>query len=253
MDARRLRFAGRAADIGQTALFAGRLAGVADGPAVQDEAVAKVAALLGRDDLPQQHLHLLGLFDVVHQADAVAQPDAVGIGDDGRLAEHVPHDEVGALAADAGQGQQFFKGGGHLAVVFVPQYAHTGRDVPRLGVAQAAGLDDGLDVLRLGGGQGGHPRILGKELLHHHVDPRVGALGRQPDADQQLPGVGVVQGAGGVGIFCLQPLDHLEGQLLFGRKLCGRHLLSGHDSSSLSVPASDDTTFYPVCKPCPFP
>ena len=167
----------------------------------------------------------------------------MGVGDDGRLAEHVPHDEVGAFAAYAGQGQQLFKGGGHLAVVFVPQDAHAGRDVPRLGAPQPAGLDDGFDLFRLGGGQGGHPGVLGKQILHHHVDPGVGALGRQADADQQLPGVGIVQGAGGVGVFCLQPLDHLEGQLLLGRKLCGRHLLSGHDSSSLTVPASDDTTF----------
>ena len=90
------------------------------------ETVAQITALFGRDDLPECHLHLLRFLDAVHKADLVAQADAVGVGDDGGLAEHVAHDEICALAAHAGQCQQFLKGRRYLAVVLVPQHPHTG-------------------------------------------------------------------------------------------------------------------------------
>ena len=41
-------------------------------------------------------------MQVTGKADFIAQPDAVGVGDDGGLAEHIPHDEVCALAPYAG-------------------------------------------------------------------------------------------------------------------------------------------------------
>ena len=115
-----------AADVRKTAFFALRLPGIADGPAMHHETVAQITALFGRDDLPERHLHLLRFLDAVHKADLVAQADAVGVGDDGGLAEHVAHDEICALAAHAGQCQQFLKGRRYLAVVLVPQHPHTG-------------------------------------------------------------------------------------------------------------------------------
>ena len=192
------------------------------------KAVAQVAAFFGRDDLPQSHLHFLRLLDAIHKADLVAQPDAVGVGHNGRFAEHIAHEEVGALAADAGQGQQFLKGGGHLTSVFVPQHPHTGRNIPRLGMSQAAGFDDGLNVLRFGGGKGGHIGVLRKQIFHHDVHPGVGALGGQTHADQQLPRMVVVQRAPGIRVFLFQPVDHLQRQRLFCGKIFrllfpGRH------------------------------
>ena len=148
------------------------------------KAVAKVAAFLRRDDLPQRHLHLLRFLNAAHKANFIAQPDAVGVGNDGGLAEHVPHNEVCALAPYAGQGKQFVKGVGHPAVVLVPQHPHTGRDIPRLGMSQSAGLDDGFNVLRLGGSQRRHAGVFCKQLLHHNVHPGIRALGGQPHADQ---------------------------------------------------------------------
>ena len=87
-------FPGVAADIIQTAFFAFRLAGIAHSAAVHHKAVAQVAALFRRNDFPQGHFHLLRLLDAVHKADLVAQTDAVGVGDNGRFAEHIAHDQV---------------------------------------------------------------------------------------------------------------------------------------------------------------
>ena len=56
----------------------------------------------------------------------------------------------------------------------------------------------------------------------------IGALGRQPDAHQQLPGVVVVQRAACVGILRLEPPDDLQSQLFFGRQVFGRDVLSAH-------------------------
>ena len=184
------------------------------------EAVAQVAALLGRDDLPQGHLHLLRLLDAIHEADLVAQPDAVGVGDDGGLAEHIAHDQVCALAPHAGQGKQFVKGVRHPAVVLVPQHPYTSRDVPRLGVSQPAGLDDGFNVLRFGGSQRRHTGVFCKQLFHHNVHPGIRALGGQPHADQQLPCVVVVQRAPCIWVFSLETPDDLQRQHFF----CGKVL-----------------------------
>ena len=196
------------------------------------KAVAQVAALFRRNDLPQGHFHLLRLLDAVHKADLVAQTDAVGVGDNGRFSEHIAHDQVGALAAHAGQRQQLLKGSRHLAVVLVPQHAHAGRDIPRLGVPQSAGLDDGLDVLRLGSGQCGYAGVAGKQVLHYDIHPGVRALGRQPHADQQLPCVIVVQCAAGIRIFFFEPVDHLQRQFLFGSKIFRLLFTGGHTVAS---------------------
>ena len=222
------------ADILQAAAFTFGFAGIADGPAVHDEPMAQVAALFGRDDLPQCHFHLLRFFDAVHQTDLIAQADAVGVRYDGRLAEHIAHDKVRALPAHAGQRQQLFKGGGHLAVVPVTQHPHTGRDIPRLAAAQPARLDDGFDVLRFGSGQRRHIGVLCKQVLHDDVHPRVGALCSQPHADQQLPGVVVVQCAACVWVFLFQSVNDRARQRLFGGKIFRRGSFA-HEIASFHI------------------
>ena len=53
--------------------------------------------------------------------------------------------------------------------------------------------------------------IPAEELGGHHVDPRVGALGREDGRDQQLIGVGVDQGADRLGVLALQRLHDPAG------------------------------------------
>ena len=155
--------------------------------------VAEITAFFRRNDLPQFLFDFCRFLNAVHQADAVAQPDAVGVSHDGRLAEHIPHNQVGAFAAHTGQAQQRVKVAGHFAAVFIPQLAHTGRNIPRLAAPQAAGFYNGFDFFRFGRCQRFHTGISGKQVLHHHVYTGVGALCRQPYRHQQLPGVVIIQ------------------------------------------------------------
>ena len=85
----------------------GRLAGRADGAAVQHQPMAEVRLLLRRNDLGKLHLHLIGLL--AHgQAHAVGQADAVGIRHHGGLMVDISQNEVCGLASHAGDAQQLF-------------------------------------------------------------------------------------------------------------------------------------------------
>ena len=91
----------------------------ADRPAMQDEAVAQVVPLLRRHDLPEFPLYFGGLFDAVHQADQVAQADAVGIRDNCRFAENIAHDQVRALSANTGESKQLIEGFRDIVIVLL--------------------------------------------------------------------------------------------------------------------------------------
>ena len=136
------------------------------------------------------------------------------IGHNRRFAEHIPHNQVGAFAPHAGQGEQSVKVIRHLAAVLVPQLAHTGRNIPRLAAAQPAGAHNRLNVGRVGFGQGLHAGVFGEQVLHHNVHPFVGALGGQPHFHQQLPGLAVIQRAVGKRVFLFQPRNAGRGQRL---------------------------------------
>ena len=216
---------------------------------MHDKAVAQITALFRRNDLPQGHLHFLRLLDAIHKANFVAQPDAMGVCYNGGLAEDIPHDKVGALAANAGQGKQLLKGGGDFTVVFVPQHLHTGRDIPGFGVAQAAGLDDGFNFFRLRSCQCGDAGVLGKQIFHHDVDPCIGALCGQPDTDQKLPRMVVIQRAGSIRVFLFQPGDDFQRKGFLGRKVFRGGWFPGHiaplDSSKMCF---YDNMFCKDCK-----
>ncbi len=53
--------------------------------------------------------------------------------------------------------------------------------------------------------------IPAEQLRRHHVDPRVGALGREDRGDEELIGVRMDQGAGRLGILALQRLHDPPG------------------------------------------
>ena len=73
---------------------------------MQNEAVAQIISFLRRHDLPKLPLYFGRFFDTVHQADQVAQTNAVSIRNYGRLAENVTHDQIRALSAHTGESQQ---------------------------------------------------------------------------------------------------------------------------------------------------
>ena len=107
------------ANILQTALRASGPPRHTDRPAMQYEAVAQVISFLRRHDLPELPLYFGRLFDAVHQADQVAQADAVSICNYGRFPENIAHDQVRALSAHAGKSQQFLECLGDIVRTFM--------------------------------------------------------------------------------------------------------------------------------------
>lgn len=63
----------------QTTAFAHWLSGVANRPAVENYAVAKIGRVLWGKNLTERHFDFYGVFQIIHYAQTVCDPYAVGI------------------------------------------------------------------------------------------------------------------------------------------------------------------------------
>ena len=72
-----------------------------------------------------------------------------------------------------------------------------------------------LDFLRCRVCQRIDIRILCVEILHHNIDPRIGALCGQADTDEQLPRLVIVKRTVGVRIFLFQTFNDGKRQFFF--------------------------------------
>ena len=117
-------------------------AGDTDRRAVMDEAVAEVASLFRRDDLPQLPLHFDRLTEAIHKSDQVAQTDTMSIGNNRGFSENIPHDQLCAFSPDSWEGQYFLKGVRNISPIPVAQYFHAGGNIPGFTPAKAAGTHD---------------------------------------------------------------------------------------------------------------
>lgn len=207
------------AQIRKAAMVTLRPPGNADGPAMIHEAVAELIAFLGRDDFPQGLLYLRGLPDVVRQSDQVAEADAVRVGDDGGLSVHISENEIRTLSPNAGKGKELFHVTGDDVMILLVQNLHAGADVPGLGVPKTAGTDNRLNFLWRGGSKCSDIWKFPEEVLHHDIDPGIGALRSKPHTDEKLPGVPIVQGAFGVRIFLFQPFNDGKSQFFLLLKI----------------------------------
>ena len=203
------------ANILQTALSTSGPPRHTDRPAMQNEAVAEIISFLCRHDLPEFPLYFGGLLNTLHQADQIAQTDAVSIRNYGRLAENVTHDQIRALSAHTGESQQLIEGFRDIVIVLFMKDLHAGGDVARFAGSQSAGSHDLLDFLCLRLCECRDRRKLFIKERSDLVYPRVRTLGCQPHAHQKLPRFVVVKRALRLGIFFFQPLDDLKGQLFF--------------------------------------
>ena len=123
-----------------------------DVPAKMDKAVAETGLLGGFDDLFQSHLHLVGIFAAVFggEAQLVADTDAVGVGNDGRVTVNIRQDQIGRLSTDTGQLEQLLHGVGHHAAVLLQQHDGGIFNIVCLSAEQAAGLDDLAEFFQVG-------------------------------------------------------------------------------------------------------
>ena len=161
-----------------TTVFTEGFAGIADGTAVENDAVAEGGRGLGRENFAKLPLNFFRLLQVVHQAEAVGDADAVGIhnGAAGDM-EHIAEDQVGGLAPDAGESGKFFHGGRDLTVMLFQQDFGTRHNIPGFGMIEAAGMDILLHLGDIGYGEIFQSGIAGKEGRSDLIDALIRTLG----------------------------------------------------------------------------
>ena len=94
-----------------TAGFAEGFAGVTDSAAVENDAMAELGRRFGRENFTQFPLYFFGLLEVIHKAEAIGDPDAVGIYDGaaGDM-EDIPENQISRFATDPWERNQLFHG-----------------------------------------------------------------------------------------------------------------------------------------------
>jgi hypothetical protein len=190
------------AEMFDTTVFTEGFAGIADGTAVENDAVAEGRRGLGRENFAKLPLDFFRLLQVIHQAEAVGDADAVGIhnGAAGDM-EHVTEDQVGGLAADAGKGGELLHGGRDLTVMLFQQDFGTRHNIPGFGMIEAAGMDILLHLGDIGYGEIFQSGIAGKEGRGDLIDTLIRTLGGKTDGKEELVGFGIVEGTVGLRVF----------------------------------------------------
>ena len=181
-----------------------------------------------RDDLHQVLFDFDGV-GIFCEVEAIGQALDVGIDDDsGGDAEDGTEDDVGGFTCGTRDGDQLFYGLRDLAAVLIED--PVGRADQRFGFVVEE--DNGLDVFGQDFGancgevlEGG---IFGEQARRDYVDADIGALSREYGGGEQFPRIGVMEGAGDVGIGFVEEFeDAFDARFplyfIFGF-LGGRHL-----------------------------
>ena len=192
------------------------------------DAMAEVGRVLRRKYLPQLHLNLDRILQVIHKPQPVRDTDAVRIDDRGAgHLEHIAENQICRFPADPGQRGQLLHSPRQLAAVFLEQNVCAGDDVPRLRAVESAGVDVSLDLLDVRGGEGLKRRELLIERRRDHVHARVGALGGKAHGEQKLVVLFIFERAARVGVEDLQLLhDAVDGGFGFhGETSCVSSIL----------------------------
>ena len=149
--------------------------------------MAEVGRVLRRKYLPQLHLNLDRILQVIHKPQPVRDTDAVRIDDRGAgHLEHIAENQICRFPADPGQRGQLLHSPRQLAAVFLEQNVCAGDDVPRLRAVESAGVDVSLDLLDVRGGEGLKRREALEQRGGYLVHALVRALRGEPHRKQQL-------------------------------------------------------------------
>src|SRR5437588_1741733 len=201
----------RRAEVVEHALLAERAPGVADPPAVQDQAQREIGPLLLWDDRADVLLDLDRVL-AVGQFQAIAEPIHVRVDGEAGHAESDAQDHVCRLAADPREGHQVLHPRRHLTAEALDEGPGGAQD--RLGLLpeEAGRHDQPLHLGRIGGRQRGRRWPALEEQGGGLVDRLVGRLGAEDGRHQQLERVSEVQLALGR-VDLLEPLDGQKGSL----------------------------------------
>jgi len=172
---------------------------------VQDQPVREHGPVLAGE---QRHQILFDLHRILLPGETEPQghPPDVGVDDHPFLhAEGVAEDHVRGLAADPGQSEQAFHRLRHPAVECLDQPRAAPEDRPGLVAEEAGRLDASLEFLLAECEVILRRAARAEQLGCDHVDPNIGALGREHRGDVELQRVGVVERAPGIGVGVGEP------------------------------------------------
>ena len=144
--------------------------------AEQHRAVAEVVGALRRQQLSHFTLDRLGIFGA-HKAQTVAKPYKMRIGDHGRLAVDIAHNQVCRFSADARQTYQLLYSIRHLAAKLLTQHFSDADKAFGFCLEKSAYMYYRGDIVYVGSGKAfgvGEPF---EQLRRHHVYGLIAALG----------------------------------------------------------------------------
>ncbi len=127
-----------------------------------DEKVTGADPVARRQQLRKLGFDADGIFGG-RPGETLRQAADMGIDNHRRDVEGGAEDDVGGLAADAGEGGQLAQGSRNLAVVAFLQPLGTADEVAGLGMIKTGGADQFFDLDKIGLTEGGGIRIAGKE------------------------------------------------------------------------------------------
>ena len=215
---------------------AGRRPGMAATSAVPDQTVRQARPVFLGDEFGDLELDLDRVF-ALGPAKTTHQAAKMGVDRQPRDVEGIAEDDIGRLTSDAGQRHEVLEFLGHLALVAVGERLAEAEQAGGLVPVEPRRLDQSLKFTPVSGGQVGWRRVLGAQGGGDHIDPFVGALGRQNRRDNQLIRVLEVQFAVGVRVGLLQdPVDLASPAYEGGMRLGG--LRRGHSPRLRGAPTA---------------
>ena len=169
------------------------------------QAMAQVNPLRPRNDLHQVTLDLLGRV-FRGQPQPLCQALDVSVDHDSfRNTKRRAKYDIRRLAADPSQCGQCIQLARDFAIVTVDHLFGHRQEVASLGSKKTGRPDQGFEVAGEGHRETGGIGKTAEQLGGDHIDPSIRALGREDGRHQKLVGIGVSQGADGLGIGTLQP------------------------------------------------
>ena len=188
------------AEVPKFAFLAVGIACLAAAAAMPDQPVGEECPLI-----PVAELHeiLLDLHGIIICCEAESQGEAADMSVDNDPfvdAESVSQDDIGGLAARSGNGGKFLHGGGNFSIVAFHKCSSHATKRLRLVTVEACGADDLLKIFLRDLGVVRGALAAFEEHLGHHIDPDVGALGREDRGDEKFQRVLEIKFAVGIGI-----------------------------------------------------
>ncbi len=169
------------------------------------------------EDLDQVFFDVYGI-DLPGEVETLGDAGDVGVDDNSTGdVEAGAEDDIGGFAGSPGYGEEVFDVGGDFAFEDSDDALGSTDDVFGFVVVKAGGVDVFAHLLGRGGGEVFDGGVFGEEGGGDFVDALVSTLSAEDGGDEKFPGVGVVEGAGDVGIHVVEDgQDLVQAGLLFG-------------------------------------